>query len=135
MVFDAVHATWNLMEQSATTALQAAYEEGLTVIVKEALANGRLTLRNKTPAFAPKLQLLEQEATRLQSTVDALALAAVLAQPWATIVLSGAATVEQVISNVHTLTVKWDTEATAALSSLKEAPERYWTQRSDLAWN
>jgi aryl-alcohol dehydrogenase-like predicted oxidoreductase len=134
-LFDAVQATWNLLEQSATTALQAAYEEGLTVIVKEALANGRLTLRNKTPAFAPKLQLLEQEATRLQSTVDALALAAVLAQPWATIVLSGAATVEQVISNVHALTVKWDTEATAALSSLKEAPERYWTQRSDLAWN
>jgi aryl-alcohol dehydrogenase-like predicted oxidoreductase len=87
------------------------------------------------PAFAAQLKLLQQEAARRQTTVDALALAAVLAQPWATIVLSGAATVAQVTSNVHALTVKWDTEATAALSSLKEAPERYWTQRSDLAWN
>lgn len=134
-LFDAVQATWNLLEQSATDALQAAHEQGVTVIVKEALANGRLTVRNNAPAFAPKLQLLQQEATRLQTTIDALALAAVLAQPWATLVLSGATTIAQVASNVRALAIKWDTEATVALSTLREAPDRYWAQRSDLAWN
>ena len=134
-LFDAVQATWNLLEQSATTALQAAHEQGLTIIIKEALANGRLTLRNNTPAFASKLPLLQQEATRLQTTVDALALAAVLAQPWATIVLSGATTVAQVASNGRALAVKWDAEATAALLPLREAPDHYWAQRSSLAWN
>ena len=43
--FDAVQATWNLHERSATAALAAAHDAGLGVIVKEALANGRLTAR------------------------------------------------------------------------------------------
>lgn len=134
-LFDAVQATWNLLEQSATTALQTAHAVGITIIIKEALANGRLTLRNNTPAFAPKLQLLQQEATRLQTTIDALALAAVFAQPWATIVLSGAATVTQLVSNSRAGDVRWDEEAAAALLPLGEAPDHYWQQRSDLAWN
>jgi len=134
-LFDAAQATWNLLEQSATTALQTAHAVGVAIIIKEALANGRLTLRNNTPAFAPKLQLLQQEATRLQTTIDALALAAVLAQPWATIVLSGAATVTQLASNSRAGDVKWDEEAAAALLPLGETPDHYWRQRSDLAWN
>lgn len=134
-LFDAVQATWNLLEQSATAALQAAHAAGVAIIIKEALANGRLTLRNNTPAFAPQLQLLQQEATRLQTTIDALALAAVLAQPWATIVLSGATTVAQLASNIRASEVKWDETAAAMLLPLREAPEAYWAQRSNLAWN
>ena len=42
-VFDCVQATWNLLEPSAGPALQAAHDAGMGVIVKEALANGRLT--------------------------------------------------------------------------------------------
>jgi aryl-alcohol dehydrogenase-like predicted oxidoreductase len=44
-LFDAVQATWNLHERSAEAALDAAHEQGLTVYVKEALANGRLAGR------------------------------------------------------------------------------------------
>lgn len=36
----------------------AARESGRSVIVKEAMANGRLTPRNADPAFAHKLRLL-----------------------------------------------------------------------------
>lgn len=134
-LFDAVQATWNLLEQSATDTLQHAHELGLVVIVKEALANGRLTQRNVDPAFAVSLALLQKEAVRLSTTIDALALAAVLAQPWVTIVLSGAATVAQVQSNVMARAVTWDEEAAAALLSLVETPAEYWTTRSTLAWN
>src|SRR5579872_2963169 len=45
--------------------------------------NGRLTVRNTEPAFAAKRRLLEETTARLHTTLDALALAAVLAQPWA----------------------------------------------------
>ena len=41
-VFDTVQATWNLLERSATEGLKRAHEQGLGVIIKEALANGRL---------------------------------------------------------------------------------------------
>jgi aryl-alcohol dehydrogenase-like predicted oxidoreductase len=134
-LFDCVQATWNLLEPSAGPALQAAHDAGLGVIVKEALANGRLTSRNRDPAFAPKRRLLEEAAARRNTTLDGLALAAVLAQPWADVVLSGAATVEHLRSNLGALAVAWDDEAAQRLGGLVEPPEAYWNTRGGLAWN
>jgi aryl-alcohol dehydrogenase-like predicted oxidoreductase len=42
-LFTSVQATWNLLETSAAPALATAHTAGMAVIVKEALANGRLT--------------------------------------------------------------------------------------------
>ncbi len=67
--------------------------------------------------------------------MDALALAAVLAQPWCNVVLSGAVTVPQMESNLGALDVQWDDEAAEALSSLVESPEEYWARRDALEWN
>jgi aryl-alcohol dehydrogenase-like predicted oxidoreductase len=134
-LFDCVQATWNLLEPSAGPALQAARAAGMGVIVKEALANGRLTLRNDDPAFAARRHVLEEQAARLQTTPEALALAAVLAQPWADVVLSGAATAEQVRSNAGALSVPWDREAAERLGAIAEAADEYWRRRGQLSWN
>ncbi len=134
-LFDGVQATWNLLEISAGPALARAAAAGLGVIVKEALANGRLTEANQTPPFDRQLGLLRQEAQRLQTTVDALALAAVLAQPWASVVLSGAATAAQLETNLRAVDVTCDAQAAASLGELIEPPEAYWKTRSDLSWN
>ncbi|MEZ4864641.1 MAG: aldo/keto reductase [Caldilineaceae bacterium] len=134
-LFAAVQATWNLLEPSAGLQLQIAYEQGLRIIVKEALANGRLTARNQAASFAASRQLLESQAARLATTLDALALAAVLAQPWADIVLSGAATVAQLQSNLRAPDIAWDAEAEAVLASIREPASQYWKTRSALAWN
>jgi aryl-alcohol dehydrogenase-like predicted oxidoreductase len=133
-LFDAVQATWNLLEPSAGPALAAARDAGMGVIVKEALANGRLTDRNRDDDFAKQRALLARAAERLDATVDALALAAVLAQPWADVVLSGATTVAQVRSNLRALEVGWDDRAAKALAALAEPAEAYWRQRSDMPW-
>ena len=111
--FDAVQATWNLLERSAGPALAAAHEAGLRVIVKEALANGRL----------------------IGTVSDAVAIAAALAQPWADVVLSGAATVQHVESNVLALDVDYDESLDAELAGLVEDPESYWSTRAALPWN
>jgi aryl-alcohol dehydrogenase-like predicted oxidoreductase len=134
-LFDAVQITWNLLEPSCTQTLGDVWADGMGIIVKEALANGRLTPRNNDQAFMRKRQLLEQQAVRLNTTPDALAIAAALAQPWADVVLSGAATVSQLHSNVRALEVRWDEEATSALAALAEPPEVYWYVRKTLAWN
>lgn len=107
--FDTVQATWNLLERSAGPALQDAHEAGLGVIVKEALANGRL----------------------LEHVPDAVALAAVLAQPWTDVVLSGAATVEQLESNLRALETEYD----GSHDDLVEDPGTYWSTRAALPWN
>jgi aryl-alcohol dehydrogenase-like predicted oxidoreductase len=134
-VFDAVQATWNLLERSAGSALEEAHGAGMQVIIKEALANGRLTERNVDPALASRLALLREEAARLATTIDALALAAALARPWADVVLSGAATPAQLRSNLRAVEVPWTAETEVRLQSLTMSSGDYWRERSALPWN
>lgn len=126
--FDAVQATWNLLEPSVGPALAAAHAAGLGVIVKEAVANGRLTSRGDVP------ELLDA-AARAGVSADALALAAVLAQPWVDVVLSGASTTDMVASNVAALDVAIDPETLERLGAVAEDPDGYWERRSALSWN
>lgn len=134
-LFDVVQATWNPLEPSAGSALAEAHAAGMGVIVKEAVANGRLTSRNVVPAFAEQRTLLMREAERLGCSLDALAIAAALAQPWSGVVLSGAATIEQLYSNLAALAVPWDDQAAQTLALLAEPAERYWQNRAALPWN
>jgi aryl-alcohol dehydrogenase-like predicted oxidoreductase len=126
--FDTVQATWNLLERSAGPDLAEAHAAGLGVLVKEVLANGRLTARGAD-------SLLVRIAAERGSTPDAIALAAVLAQPWAEVALSGATTVEQLRSNLTALEVGYDDELDRRLAPLIEQPERYWSTRAELPWN
>jgi aryl-alcohol dehydrogenase-like predicted oxidoreductase len=125
--FDTVQATWNLHERSAGPALARAGAAGLGVIVKEAVANGRLTAR-----AAP--EALVAAARERGTEPDALAIAAVLAQPWAGVVLSGAATVAMLHSNLAALEVEWDDDLDERLAGLAEDPEAYWSARGALPW-
>ncbi|HVT70775.1 MAG TPA: aldo/keto reductase [Trebonia sp.] len=134
-LFDCVQATWNLLERSAGPALADAHAAGMGVVIKEALANGRLTARNEDSDFAPRRQALEAEAARLGTSIDALALAAALAQPWADVVLSGAVTREQLASNLRAPAVALDEAAEGYLRGLEEPVEDYWARRGRLAWN
>lgn len=126
--FDAVQATWNVLERSAGPALASAHEAGMGVIVKEALANGRLTGRGD-------VALLIEAARERETTPDALALAVLLAQPWADVVLSGAATTSQLDSNLRALALEVDDELEAQLGELVEKRDDYWSTRAELAWN
>ena len=136
LLFDAVQATWNVLEPSVGSALQTAYDHGLGIIIKEVVANGRLTALNaENPDFADQYAILKQQADRLNTTIDAIAIAAALNQSWQAVVLSGAARVEHLQSNVKAVNVIWDDEAAQALSTLAETPDDYWQTRSNLAWN
>src|SRR4051812_24199321 len=126
--FDTVQATWNLLEQAAGRALAAAHAAGVGVIVKEALANGRLTSRGSIPA-------LTEAAREAGSTPDALALAAALAQPWADVVLSGAATVGELESNLAAQRLDVAPALLERLGALREDPAGYWRARAELPWN
>jgi aryl-alcohol dehydrogenase-like predicted oxidoreductase len=129
-LFDTVQATWNLLERSASDALARAHEAGLGVIVKEALANGRLAVREG----GADERLLAVASQRGQSP-DALALSAALAQPWADVVLSGAATVEALHSNLSALrALSYDQETDRHLLPLREEREHYWSERANLPW-
>jgi aryl-alcohol dehydrogenase-like predicted oxidoreductase len=134
-LFATVQATWNLLEQSAAQALQEAHDAGVGVIVKEGLANGRLTSRNDSAEFQRKMVLLQAYAEAQNSTVDSIALSAVINQPFVDVVLSGAACVDHLQSNLRALSIRWNASLAAILDALVEPAESYWSIRSQLAWN
>jgi aryl-alcohol dehydrogenase-like predicted oxidoreductase len=134
-LFSVVQATWNLLETSAGRALARASDSGMAVVIKEVLANGRLTPRNRNPDFISQYELLEQQGDRLGCSTDAMCIAAAVNQPWSDVVLSGASTIEQLRSNYSALKINWQQENDEALAGLAEAPESYWRTRSQLSWN
>jgi aryl-alcohol dehydrogenase-like predicted oxidoreductase len=123
-LFTATEVTWNLLEPSAGAAAAEAAAAGWAVLVKEAVANGRLTAAGGSPASLTAL------ATARGVTPDAIAVAAALAQPWATVVLSGAVTRAHLDENLAALTV-----GELPPLSLAEAPDAYWAQRAARPWH
>jgi aryl-alcohol dehydrogenase-like predicted oxidoreductase len=136
-VFDSVQATWNLLERGAESALQDAHDAGMRVVVKESLANGRLTQANRDEdnALHPGVARIREVAESRGTTIETLALAAALARPWANIVLSGAATVRQIRSTVATLDFAYDTDLEDQLRSVAIASADYWRARTAFRWN
>ncbi len=125
-LFSSVQATWNLLEPSAGSALGEASTAGWAVIVKEAVANGRLTrVGDAGGAESP----LGRASTASGVEPDALAIAAALAQPWASVVLSGAAGVDQLVSNLRALDL-----ADPRFPDIAVRAEDYWAARSARPW-
>jgi aryl-alcohol dehydrogenase-like predicted oxidoreductase len=125
-LFSSVQATWNLLERSAESALAEAHAAGMRVMVKEVLANGRLTARG--PAPDPLAGL----ASEIGASPDAVAIAAALTQPWADFVLLGATTVDQLGSNLRARAIQ--TLDWSRLDGLRLEPQTYWSSRSTLKW-
>ena len=146
-LFAAAQVTWNPLEPSVGLAAAEAAEAGWAILVKEALANGRLAPSGDAPeravdgsgragpaGGAPHPPLSRHPLTRLAAErgvrEDAIALAAALANPWATVVLSGAVTPGQVRENLAALTV-----GDLPPLDIAEPPDEYWNQRAARPWH
>ncbi|MGU3432507.1 aldo/keto reductase [Actinomycetes bacterium M1A6_2h] len=123
-VFSLVQSTWNSLEPSVGPALARAKDAGWFVVVKEAMANGRLVVEQSR---------LADIADSAGVGRDAVALSTALAQPWVDVVLSGAATVAQLEQNVAALTLDRHPIVPTDVD-LAEKPEHYWDKRSRLEW-
>lgn len=122
--FSAIQVTWNILERSAERSLEAAAGSGWIVIVKEAMANGRL---------APGgMREMDRLAGSSGTTSDSLAIGAALAQDWAHVVLSGAVTAAQLESNWRARLLSVDI---ADLDRLAIPADRYWAERAELTWS
>jgi aryl-alcohol dehydrogenase-like predicted oxidoreductase len=128
-VFHTVQATWNLLERSAGEALGEAHEAGYGVIVKESVANGRLTGRGDRATG-----VLQEIANDHGVNVDAVAIAAALANLWADVVLAGAIASDQLASNLEALSVQLSPADLAALAELSEPSKTYWARRQASPW-
>lgn len=129
-LFDSVQCTYNLLEQRPGKALLEARNEGMDVIVKEGMANGRVLNNEAVKDYAKKTNW----------SADGLALACILAQPFEPRVLSGSVTPGQLSSNFEAVTIAETLKSDSDLLDeiMKNCvmdSEQYWKDRSALAWN
>lgn len=132
LLFGSVQATFNILEQSASEALRRAADLGLGVIIKEGVANGRLTYRGTDKRL---ISALQKPALKQEATIDALALGFILHQPFAHVVLSGAANPGHLHSNLKGMQVVLSNKELAELRNLAATPESYWKERGGMQWN
>jgi aryl-alcohol dehydrogenase-like predicted oxidoreductase len=130
-LFTSIQSTWNVLETSVADALAEAHAAGARVIVKEAVANGRLAAPRAGDGMARRAAAI---AADLDIGLDQLAIAAALAQPWADTVLSGAVTIEQLDSNAAAVDVRLSADVLGGLAALAEPRTDYWAQRSRRPW-
>jgi len=131
--FSTVQATWNVLEPSAGPALDDARARGWGVLVKEVLANGRLTDRGTDGAEMQKV--LQHVAAVHGASIDQVAMAAALGRPWSDVVLSGSVTPSQLASNLGALELSLTEEDWDRLGSIAEDPAHYWARRGALPWS
>jgi aryl-alcohol dehydrogenase-like predicted oxidoreductase len=129
-VFDAVQATFNVLEPSLARGLRAAHEAGVGVIAKEVFANGRLADANARNEDRSLLARIRTAAPGVP--LDRVALGFVLAHPFVDVALSGAATVAQLRSHLDATALALDVEA---FRDLAERPAAYWATRAALPWS
>ena len=128
-LFDSFQVTYNVLEQSTFSILKALKQLNKTIIIKEALANGRI--------FNDKVSInhLRTISKKYSVGVDAIALRFIMDYLQPDYVLSGASNTNQLEENLKALRFKLTEEELTSLSTLKLNTEHYWTERSELEWN
>jgi aryl-alcohol dehydrogenase-like predicted oxidoreductase len=129
-LFASAQVTWNLLEPTVAAAAAEAAQAGWAVLVKEAVANGRLAPGGDAAGDASPLG---RAAAKAGTTPDAIAIAAALAQPWATVVLSGAVSTAQLRANLAALRLAGRPEIRVDLGLTEPAPA-YWSARAARPW-
>ena len=124
--FSVVQATWNLLEPSVGPAFARAHDAGWFVVLKEAVANGRLSPSRAAgePATArPRgiRRAVDRRVRCRRRSVAAMVRHRAL----------GSVTRDQLDSNLASRTPTTDA---AALAALAEEPSAYWATRNARDW-
>ncbi|WP_178983783.1 aldo/keto reductase [Winogradskyella helgolandensis] len=134
-LFDSYQVTYNIFEQSTYSVLKELIAEGKTIIIKEALANGRIFRSDKFKVYRPAYNYLELLSNKYQVESDAIALRFIIDYLEPKLVLSGASNTLQLKQNLKAFHFKLNDEEITILKSFAISPQHYWQERSDLQWN
>ena len=134
-LFDLFQVTYNFLDQSLQKISDELIKQNKTIVIKEALANGRV-FRNKTYTNYNNLyNVLEILSKKHTVGVDAISLKYCEQTISNSIVLSGASSTNQLKENVKLNDFSLSTNEIELLNSFKTAPELYWTERKQLQWH
>jgi aryl-alcohol dehydrogenase-like predicted oxidoreductase len=134
-LFDTFQVTYNILDQSLLEVADDLIGNGKRIIIKEALANGRIFRNKNYPEYAYLYQTLEQMAKKYEVGVDAVALRFCVDSIRPFLVLSGASEDIQIKENLKSNRIKLEEEDINILKDFKITPDSYWSERKQLRWN
>jgi aryl-alcohol dehydrogenase-like predicted oxidoreductase len=134
-LFDSYQVTFNIFEQSCFDISKQLIGKGKTIIIKEALANGRVFRNSNFPEHKSVYDYLEQLSNKYAVGIDAIAIRFIIDVLEPSIVLSGGSNSIQIEQNLKALDFKLDHKDVLKLKSFAVSPNNYWKERSDLKWN
>ena len=134
-LFDVFQVTYNLLDQSLCELKKTLFAQKKRIVIKEALANGRLFPNPNYPQYAQLYQYLQTLAAKYKVGVDAIALRFCTDSIQPFMVLSGASNKRQITENLEATKLKLEENEISSLKQFSVAPEQYWKERKRLGWN
>ena len=134
-LFDLFQVTYNFLDQSLLEILEELIHANKSIVIKEALANGRVFRNESYPHYNKMYEVLEGISKKHNVGVDAISLKYCEQTVPNSIVLSGASTNAQLKQNLQLNTFSLSNNEIELLNSFKITPEFYWKERKQLIWN
>lgn len=132
-LFDSFQVSFNLFEQSLLEIEKLLI--GKQLIIKEALANGRVFPNQDYSHYNRTYQILSNLSKKYNVGIDAIALRFCIATFPNAIILSGAGNTKQLEENLKANTFNLSTVELEELRCCKVEPLFYWNERKNLSWN
>ncbi|SDR66753.1 Predicted oxidoreductase [Polaribacter sp. KT25b] len=134
-LFNVFQVTYNFLDQSLLEILDELNLQNKSIVIKEALANGRIFSNKKYPHYAKMYATLKELAKQHNVGVDAISLKYCEQTVSNATVLSGASSISQLKENLKLNSFMLSSEEIETLNSFKISPDAYWAERKQLAWN
>ena len=134
-IFDVFQVTYNFLDQSFLAIANELIRQKKSIVIKEALANGRVFPNTNYQNYTAMYGKLKDLTLKYNVGVDAIALQFCLQSIPNATVLSGASSTKQLHQNLKASSLLLSDEDMKTLQSFNISPEFYWSERKQLQWN
>ena len=134
-LFDIFQVTYNFLDQSLQEISNELILQNKQIVIKEALANGRVFKNENYQHYNEMYAVLESMSKKHKVGVDAISLKYCEQTIPNSIVLSGASDTNQLKENLRLNDFRLSNEDIKNLNSFKTSPKLYWEERKKLEWN
>ena len=134
-VFDLFQVTYNCLEQSLQKISQELIQQEKTIVIKEALANGRIFKNKNYQQYSLLYKTLANLAQKYEVGIDAISLKYCAQKIPKSTILSGASTIRQLQENLKADTFMLSRKDLTLLDAFKTPAHYYWSERKKLTWN
>jgi aryl-alcohol dehydrogenase-like predicted oxidoreductase len=134
-LFDLFQVTYNFLDQSLLAISKELISQNKSIVIKEALANGRVFRNKNYPQYNKMYATLKDLAQKHNVGIDAISLKYCEQTIPKSVILSGASTTSQLIENLKINSFLLSSDEIEILNSFKVTPKFYWSERKQLQWN